>query len=968
LGEPRERLPREVVAVAAAVHGRETAIKQLFDQIREPSRARQPLWIHGQLGIGKSALLAAVAVKLDERNEQVHWCGLSRRDASSPVDKVKRAVGWDTAGGSGGRPSNSGKAERFVFVDGLDEIVNPDHRTQLLEFIAETCKDGKSPFRWILSSRTTAGHKSCGAVLTFPNGLPPLDQDGIHALLMEIHKVRNEVARTEPLSADAGRGEWIAEIERASKGLPLYLRMLCDDLVARKVAPGCAIPPSLDEYLADVLARAGLDDISRSVPLLLSILAVADVALSREAVMSVASGGRPKAEYITDAINRLFHLGFVTESEEGLRLFHDSLRSHVVGSERLVESRRDACKAVTVALLARFRRHRWEIRDELAKVAVRALSNIGMTPGEFARLVRTEWLFARIGHKAAGLTAAAADLETMEQKGAQEIAPLRRFLETARPALVEAGKRRAALKALLVLVHSQPAASPVRRVRGWRRHSGVGWLWPMHREQCDLLGVERAEGGLRPVSSFTGLPTAWAASSTGFALGDETGRVTFLDQSGACRSSWDPPVAGRGQVSAIGRHAGGASVAWFDGTVAVVDEAGSERWTVHLRDASSSVRMAAIANRSDSLLAAIATGTALRLVRAEPGRVERIWEQRIPDDQRLVAVGVGDGDMVLTAHGDGKVRAWLPGPIVVQERSGGSLPVSLTPIARSSDLVIGWTDGHVFRITFRNGQFRIDALTSTGDGSPLCGASVDATGRLVAVCSDSRLFVSKTDVGVDAQFLTRSGIASIASDDGRMVLVVTERVDDETPVFVCTPFVSADRIVGIGCYGERTMSIGANGTVVTWDLASGRSVRWGILPGRPWKFEPTGRVVWIGEVPDQDDGDEMAVGFPAGLHAWRIDESLDLHRKPGLDSALSRNQVDDGPLRASCATYEATARYDPETGGSTVERSAVAKRRSIRRYVHHTRVTAMAVNDDGLLVLGDIQGRVIVLGDTPPKE
>jgi hypothetical protein len=273
--------------------GREEHIRQVKDAIKRTSKG--VLWISGKPGVGKSALMAKLMQ--DYIGQTQHYivipyffrygqagCStmdflatalkrlqaeLNREIEPEPrlpdrqqqlVEALEEAV------------SKTGKKVLFL-VDGLDEIYRLEREFLNVPFMTMAVKER---IVWVCAGRSEGdleeALKSRGAVWVFPDGLPPLDEQAIRAMLIE-HLGRLKYALFE---RDEGeRNRFVEAVTRKSEGLPLYVRMVIEDLKAGRLTVWDEekLPEGLVAYYERLLERLRVSDVGTVLTPLFCLLA-----------------------------------------------------------------------------------------------------------------------------------------------------------------------------------------------------------------------------------------------------------------------------------------------------------------------------------------------------------------------------------------------------------------------------------------------------------------------------------------------------------------------------------------------------------------------------------------------------------------------------------------------------------------------------------------------------------------------
>jgi hypothetical protein len=347
--------------------GREEHIRKVKDAIKRTSKG--VLWISGKPGIGKSALMAKLMQ--DYIGQAQHYivipyffrygqagCStmyflatalkrlqaeLNREIEPEPrlperqqqlVEALEEAV------------SKTSKKVLFL-VDGLDEIYRLEREFLNVPFMTMAVKDR---IVWVCAGRSEGdleeALRSRGAEWVFPDGLPPLDEQAIRAMLIE-HLGRLKYALFE---RDEGeRNRFVEAVTRKSEGLPLYVRMVIEDLKAGRltVRDEEKLPEGLVAYYERLLERLRVSDVGTVLTPLFCLLAWAKEPIT-EGTMKVLLQTHHLAD--TPRWGELFrrtlehgHLMLqqrpTPDDETGWAIYHDSFRQYLLESGTVSVSR-----------------------------------------------------------------------------------------------------------------------------------------------------------------------------------------------------------------------------------------------------------------------------------------------------------------------------------------------------------------------------------------------------------------------------------------------------------------------------------------------------------------------------------------------------------------------------------------------------------------------------------------------------
>jgi hypothetical protein len=357
----------QVRGLTEVLVGREEHIRQVKDAIKRTSKG--VLWISGKPGVGKSALMAKLMK--DYIGQTQHYivipyffrygqagCStmdflaialkrlkaeLNREIEPEPrlpdrqrqlVETLEEAV------------SKTGKKVLFL-VDGLDEIYRHERGFLNVPFMTMMVKDR---ILWVCAGRSEGdleeALKSRGAVWVFPDGLPGLDEQAIRAMLIE-HLGRLKYALFE---RDEGeRNRFVEAVTRKSEGLPLYVRMVIEDLKAGRLTVWDEekLPEGLVAYYDRLLERLRVSDVGTVLTPLFCILAWAKEPITEGMIKFLLQAHHLASTQRWDELPRRAlehgHLMLqrrpTSDGEAGWTIYHDSFRQHLLESGTVSASR-----------------------------------------------------------------------------------------------------------------------------------------------------------------------------------------------------------------------------------------------------------------------------------------------------------------------------------------------------------------------------------------------------------------------------------------------------------------------------------------------------------------------------------------------------------------------------------------------------------------------------------------------------
>jgi len=346
--------------------GRDKHIRQVKDAIKRSSKG--VLWISGKPGVGKSALMAKLMK--DYIGQTQHYivipyffrygqAGCSTMDFLATALKrlkaeLNREIEPEPRLPDRQRQlvetleeavSETGKKVLFL-VDGLDEIYR--HEREFLNVPFMTVREG---ILWVCAGRSEGdleeALKSRGAVWVFPDGLPGLDEQAIRAMLIE-HLGRLKYALFE---RDEGeRNRFVEAVADKSEGLPLYVRMVIEDLKAGQltVRDEGKLPDGWEKYCDQLLERLRVHSAGGVLTPLVCLLAWAKEPTT-EGTMKVLLQPHHLANEPDwdDVFRKVLKHGYLVlqqrptlDGESGWTIYHDSFRQHLLKSKTVEPDRK----------------------------------------------------------------------------------------------------------------------------------------------------------------------------------------------------------------------------------------------------------------------------------------------------------------------------------------------------------------------------------------------------------------------------------------------------------------------------------------------------------------------------------------------------------------------------------------------------------------------------------------------------
>ena len=348
----------ELDILEGMVHGKKTGV----------------LWLSGQAGMGKSFLVAKLAVELLDSLEGTGRIFLPYRFRAGEQDRCNRDAftqfvveRLEAAGAladyfedkpkekAGVRLQyciNSLKKETslVLLLDGLDEVARRDP-----EFAEEVPLAIRHPHvLWLCTGRPEPGivepMKRLGGVTVFPEGLPPMREADIRGMVLEkIGPLRKKLLAGEKEQEDTVVNPFIRLVTERAAGLPTYVKYVIGDVLSgryRVLDGEEALPDSLHAYHEELLCRLGIGDLQAVLTPLAATLATSFEPLALHELTAILSF---RKILTGDEASALVEKGLVgMESmvstapnpvgEVGYQLFHQSLRDHILQSTQMSHS------------------------------------------------------------------------------------------------------------------------------------------------------------------------------------------------------------------------------------------------------------------------------------------------------------------------------------------------------------------------------------------------------------------------------------------------------------------------------------------------------------------------------------------------------------------------------------------------------------------------------------------------------
>jgi WD40 repeat protein len=393
--------------------GRDEQVRQVNEWIKQTANGL--CWLHGHPSVGKSAFVAKLARDFftDERKvcKVVHFfratdprCNRMKflgnaltqlgavfgRAEPLEADPGKRADQFNrllTAISQAEAARPELQQRRILFLlDGLDEVCQ--HESDFLELIFRHCLPGVV---WLCAGREELGlgqhFRQAGAHLPFgTDGLPGLKEADVREVLDHEcgRQIYELIARDRPDTPPGGNANpFLEELVRRSGGLPLYLRLLVQDVregrLSFKEGEERKLPHGLSGYYERILERLQVSDVSAVLTPVICLLALAQAPLTFDTIKSLLvehrllrrPGGADLLRRALDFGHVMLKRAVVTEpsrageaaelaTDTGYTLYHESFRDHLLKSDTVRES-----VGVASDDFCRFVVHWQDWRDEL---------------------------------------------------------------------------------------------------------------------------------------------------------------------------------------------------------------------------------------------------------------------------------------------------------------------------------------------------------------------------------------------------------------------------------------------------------------------------------------------------------------------------------------------------------------------------------------------------------------------------
>jgi hypothetical protein len=395
-------------------------------QVKECLKAQEQgvFWIGGGPGVGKSALMAKLVQ--DYRGAQHYLvipyffrtghAGCSTEQflraalvhlstaldesielSSNPEERRKQFVEAVHAA------SERSRRKVLFLIDGLDEMHRIDSSFVSLPFVTRAprvvwlCAGQRQP---ALEEALRQG----GAQWVFPDGLPTLNEQGIRAMLTaHLERLKYHLFARDEAAAGTYRNRFIEVLVRKSEGLPLYIRMVIEDLRAGKwtLADEDKLPDGLSAYFEQLLERLRVSDMGTVLTPLFCLLAWAKEPVTEAALkvllsehhLSQTAGWEELFRRALSHGHLMLRSAPTPDGEAGWTFYHDTFRQHLL-TTGTVGTNREWAQATWLRWCAEWRTmteeslRRYALRfgvGHLADAAIQCLKDAENWPGNAAR-------------------------------------------------------------------------------------------------------------------------------------------------------------------------------------------------------------------------------------------------------------------------------------------------------------------------------------------------------------------------------------------------------------------------------------------------------------------------------------------------------------------------------------------------------------------------------------------------------
>ncbi|MFN3422017.1 MAG: AAA family ATPase, partial [Armatimonadota bacterium] len=344
--------------------GRKEHLKQVKERIKQAERG--VLWVSGKPGVGKSALMAKLAKDYQGQQHYIvipyffrfgqvgcsvgEFLSVSLKRLQAELGKAiepaptlpERQQQFVSAVDEVAK--NLGKKVLFL-VDGLDEIYRKEREFVNLPFMTLA-----KNVVWVCSGRSEPELerelRQRGAEWVFEEGLPPLDETAIRAMLTEhLGRLKYQLFERDD---EQGRNRFIDVVARKSEGLPLYVRMVIEDLKAGRwtVYDEEKLPEGLVAYFEEILERLRVSDVGTVLTPMFCLLAWAQEPVTEQTLNTLLKTHHLSSSARWESLfQRAVEHGHMmlqrrpnSDGELGWAIYHDAFRNHLLTTDVVREN------------------------------------------------------------------------------------------------------------------------------------------------------------------------------------------------------------------------------------------------------------------------------------------------------------------------------------------------------------------------------------------------------------------------------------------------------------------------------------------------------------------------------------------------------------------------------------------------------------------------------------------------------
>jgi hypothetical protein len=234
------------------------------------------------------------------------------------------------------------KSEFWIFADGIDEIIASDR--SIVAMFYELVMPGTV---WLFSGRPENEldeiFRNNKAEFLFENGLPQLGANDIRSMFLEgLGKIKYELFKLDEDKSEGIENIFINNVVKKADGLPIYINLLLNDISSGlfKISANNNLPNGLSEYYDVLLDRIGLSSVKRDLPIIISLLAIAEEPLDTDALTILLSNNISEDyEFYNKRVKAAINAGLsllrhspTSYNTDGWILYHQSFRDHVTGA------------------------------------------------------------------------------------------------------------------------------------------------------------------------------------------------------------------------------------------------------------------------------------------------------------------------------------------------------------------------------------------------------------------------------------------------------------------------------------------------------------------------------------------------------------------------------------------------------------------------------------------------------------